>query len=46
MLLHPPVHVEDTKGLKSFETKEPVTVFTKEGDERIIAKAGIGVTDV
>lgn len=46
ILLHPPVHIEDTKGLKSFDTKEPVTVFTKEGDERIIAKAGTGIYEV
>jgi lipopolysaccharide export system protein LptA len=46
ILLHPPVHVEDTKGLESFDTKEPVTVFTKENDERIIAKAGTGIYKV
>jgi lipopolysaccharide export system protein LptA len=34
VVLHPPVHMEDTKGLKA-DTKEPVTLFTKEGAESI-----------
>jgi lipopolysaccharide export system protein LptA len=40
ILLHPPVHAEDTKNLQSFDTDEPVTVFVTEGDERIEAKKG------
>jgi len=46
ILLHPPVHVEDTKGLKGFDTNEPVTVFVTEGDERILAKKGAGTYEV
>ncbi len=46
LLLYPPVHVEDTKGLKEFNTDESVTVFVKEGDERVIAKKGSGVYEV
>lgn len=34
VVLHPPVHVEDTKGMKA-DTKEPVTLSTKEGAESI-----------
>lgn len=34
VVLHPPVHVEDTKGMKA-DTKEAVTLFTKEGAESI-----------
>jgi len=37
LVLHGPVHGEDTKGMK-FDTDESVTVFTKEGDERLDGK--------
>lgn len=46
ILLHPPVHVEETKGLQSFDTNEPVTVFTTEGNERMSVKRGSGVYEV
>jgi lipopolysaccharide export system protein LptA len=46
ILLHPPVHVEDTKNLQRFDSNEPVTVFTTEGDERMSMGKGSGVYTV
>ena len=39
VVLHGPVHVEDTKGLKA-DTKDEVVLFVKEGQERMLMKGG------
>ncbi|MGC8667371.1 MAG: hypothetical protein ACP5VE_04540 [Chthonomonadales bacterium] len=39
VLLHGPVHIEDTKGMNG-DTAGDVTLYTTEGDERIIMRKG------
>jgi lipopolysaccharide export system protein LptA len=40
IVLHPPVHFEDTKG-NSGDSKDVMVVYTKEGDDRVEGKATV-----
>ena len=45
LVLYPPVHAEDTKGMKA-DSKEIVTVLTKEGAEGLTMKKGMAIINV